>query len=432
MSRRIRRLFATAAVGVAVVASWWLVQSLRAASKPEVPTTRVRRGDVDLKVYTIGDLRPLHSTMLVAPPVGGTLQIVRIWPGGTPIKAGETVVEFDPSEQQFKLEQSQFDLEEAEQKIIKSNAEAAVQAAQDKLALLKARFAVRSAELDVSRNELLSSIDAQKNALALEEARRRLLQLEHDVKSHEVSNSAELAVLRESRAKSQLEVNQARQAIASMQLKAPFDGTVAVQENRDALGGIYIGGVPLPEFREGDTVRAGRQVAEVLGDGMELQVKVNEADRANINPGQKLKVEVDGLPGVMLDGTVKTIASVASRAFFGDGNRGFDAAFTIDSNDPRLHPGESARVTIAANHVASGLLLPRQAIVEKDSKSFVYVAKGSAFTPREVRVTNRTEGQVVLEGIPEGTEVALGNPETAARAANSAAATPAALSGATR
>ena len=113
-------------------------------------------------------------------------------------------------------------------------------------------------------------------------------------------------------------------------------------------------------------------------------------------------------------------------------NRGFDAAFTIDSNDPRLHPGESARVTIAANHVSSGLLLPRQAIVEKDGKSFVYVAKGSEFTPREVRVTNRTEGQVVLEGIPEGTEVALGNPETAARAANTAAATPAALAGATR
>jgi hypothetical protein len=133
----------------------------------------------------------------------------------------------------------------------------------------------------------------------------------------------------------------------------------------------------------------------------------------------------------MLDGTVKTIASVASRAFFGDGNRGFDAAFTIDSADPRLHPGETARITIAGNRLSHVLLLPRQAVFEKDGKPFVYIKDGSDFVAREVKVTNRAEGQVALEGIAEGVEVALANPERGGpKAASAAAATPAVSGGA--
>ena len=50
----------------------------------------------------------------------------------------------------------------------KGQADASVQAAEDKTAMIKAKFAVRRAELDVSKNELLSEIDAKKNDLALE------------------------------------------------------------------------------------------------------------------------------------------------------------------------------------------------------------------------------------------------------------------------
>ena len=97
------------------------------------------------------------------------------------MKKGDLVMEFDPSEQRYKLEQSRSELFEADQEITKAKADADVQAAQDRVALLKARFDVRRAELEVQKNELMSTIDARKNQLALEQARRVLEQLQQDI-----------------------------------------------------------------------------------------------------------------------------------------------------------------------------------------------------------------------------------------------------------
>src|SRR6202012_4416267 len=96
----------------------------------------------------------------------------RLLAGRLPVKKGDVVIEFDPSEQRYKLEQSRSELMQAEQEITKAKADATVLAAQDKVALLKDQYAVRSAQLDVQKNELLSKIDADKNLLALQQAQR--------------------------------------------------------------------------------------------------------------------------------------------------------------------------------------------------------------------------------------------------------------------
>ena len=110
--------------------------------------------------------------------------------GADSLDQADLVMEFDPSEQRYKLDQNRSELMQADQEITKARADAAVVAAQDKVALLKARFDVRRAELDVLKNELVSSIDARKNDLALEQANRVLAELEQDVKSRSASGEA--------------------------------------------------------------------------------------------------------------------------------------------------------------------------------------------------------------------------------------------------
>jgi HlyD family secretion protein len=60
------------------------------------------------------------------------------------------------------------------------------------------------------------------------------------------------------------------------------------------------------------------------------------------------------------------------------------------------------------------LTIPRQALFQKNGKSIVYLRTGQRFEPREVKVTNRSESRVAIEGPPEGAEVALVNPDAAA------------------
>jgi len=351
--------------------------------------------------------------MLVAPPVGGTLQIVRLKKTGTRVNAGDVVIEFDPGEQQFNLEQARSELLQAEQEIIKMKADSTVQAAQDKVDLLTARFDVRRAELEVGRNDLVSAIDAKKNLLNLEETRRRLAQLEQDVQSRQASNQAQTAVLEEKKNKARLSMQQAQQSIENMQARAPIDGLVAIKENQDASGGFFFQGMALPEYREGDQAWPGRTVAQIVEvDRMEILSKVSETDRANISPGQAVEVHVDALPGSTYRGKVKTVSGMVTRRFLdGEGRRMFDATFQLDKADESVRPGVTARVAILGEQIRDALVLPRQALFEKEGKPVVYLKKGKELEARDVKIHYVTESQAAVEGVEEGTEVALVNPE---------------------
>src|SRR5258706_9896350 len=79
----------------------------------DIPTVNVKRGNVEMKVHTYGELRAVRSATLVAPPVGGTLQIIRLAKTGSRVEANEVVIEFDPSEQEHLLEQNRYDLRQA-------------------------------------------------------------------------------------------------------------------------------------------------------------------------------------------------------------------------------------------------------------------------------------------------------------------------------
>ena len=221
MRRRLVLTVVALAVIAAAAAAAIAVPTLP-ARRSAVPTVRLVKGPLKLTVHANGELRAGRTATLVTPPVGGMLRIVTLVQTGMPIKAGDPVVEFDPADQQYALEQAKSELAEAEQAIIKMKADAAVQKAQDEVALLTARFDVRRTELDASSNEFIGAVDAQKNVLSHQEAERRLAQLLDDVKSRAATDQASLAVLQEKRTKAELGMQRAQQVIESLVIRAPF------------------------------------------------------------------------------------------------------------------------------------------------------------------------------------------------------------------
>ncbi len=413
VNKRTRWVVLLAVLAVAGTGLTWTLHRVR---KPQskVPTTVVKRGRLDMKVYTDGELHAKRSVMVVAPSVSGNLRIIHLTPTGAHVASGQVVVEFDPSEQEYNLQENRFDLEEAQEEIAKAKADAAVQAAKDDVELLKAKFDVRRAELDVSKNELVSVIDAKKNLLALEEAKRHLAQLEQDIKSHSLSNQAALDVAQEKERKARLLMAQAESNIQSMSVKTTIDGLVSLKENQQASGGFYFSGMKLPEFREGDQVWPGTLVAEVMNlDQMEIQCKVDEGDRANMNAGAVVEARVYALPGRTFPAKVESVAGMASRGmpWSGSTTSKFDVAVAMDKSDPEIRPGLTVQAVVEGGQTKDLLLVPPQALFDKDGKPFVYEEQGSGFVPRQVKVTRRTESQVAIEGINEGAVVALVNPE---------------------
>ena len=415
MSRRI--VFALIVIAVVALGAGITVAVPKLPDRgTAVPTARVAGTPLKLTVHAVGDLRAGRTITLITPPVAGTVRIIKLVPTGVPVKANDVVFEFDPADQHFALEQAKSELAEAEQEIVKMQADAAVQKAQDDVALLTAKFDVRRAELDAIGNEFIAAVDAKKNLLSLEEARRRLVQLEEDVKSRAATSQASLAVVAEKRNKATLSMQRAQQAIDSLALRAPFDGVVSVKENRNAAGGIFFTGMVLPELREGDQVFPGMPIADVIESGrMDLRAKVDENDRGNLTEGQEATVHIDALPGQPFKARVGSLSGLASRANFFDAasvSRLFDVTFTFDAPDPRMKAGSSARLVIAGKELTGALHVPRQAVFARAGKNHVFVKIGERFEEREVKVTQRTESRVVVEGLSDGMEVALVDPAT--------------------
>src|SRR3954452_24236853 len=370
-------VLAVAAVGVTLAKGSPVLPDTR----PAVPIAKVVRGPLKLTVYAVGELRAGRTVGLVAPPAGGSLRILKLLPTGTAVKKDDTVIEFDPSDQQFNVAQAKSDLAEAEQAIVKMKADNAVQASQDQLNMLTARFDVRRGEIGVLANEFVGTIEAQKNALTLEEAKRHLQQLEQDANSRVTTSAAALAVVEERRHKAELAMQRAQSIIDNLVVKAPIDGVISVKENRDGQY-FFFSGMVLPEYREGDTTSSGRNVADLIEAGkMEVRAKVTEVDRDNLQAGQSATVQIDALPGRTFVAKVGPLSASASRGSYFETSavRQFDISLVLDRPDPAMRAGSSLRLTIDGREIKNALHVPRQAVFEKAGKNYVFLQTGDRF-----------------------------------------------------
>lgn len=425
MRRALTSLIAIIVVAGVGAAGWTMMAS---DEGPSIPVAPVRRGQVDVTVRAMGDIRAARAVQVFTPPVGGNLTIVALASTGAALKQGDTIVEFDAADQVFALEQARFDLALAAQEMLKADAQAAVQVADDEVALLQARYAVRRAELDASGNELVGAIVAKQNLLLLEEARQKLAQLEKDVVSRRDASRASADVLRERRNKSQVAVAVAERNIQNLKVVAPFDGYVTVRANMMAMGGVMFAGAVMPEFRIGDSTFSGNAIADLVDTSrVEVTAKLSERDRANVEAGQAAAVVVDGLPTDPLEGKVRSVSSVASRRMFeAGGTRQFDIAFDILQAPARVWPGTSAAITISGARFDDALSVPRAAVFDVGGTPTVYVRTADGFDPRPVKVRAWTETVAVVEDIDPAALVALVDPTKGARStgANPASAAP--------
>jgi multidrug resistance efflux pump len=400
------------------------------STSPGVPTTPVARGSLELSVHMDGELRASHQQQILAPSVGGALRILTLVDTGTEIKKESTVVEFDPADQEFALEQAESELLEAEQQIIKSKADTTVQTSGDKVKLLTARFDLRRAELDAQvKPELVAANDLKIRQASLDEARRTLAQTERDVASQAALNNAGLSVLEQRRLKAKLSADRARQNIESLVIKAPMDGVVSVRDNQDAAGGFFFGGMTLPVYRVGDSANPGRVILDIFDlSTLEIRATVNEQDRANLSTGQKVHVTSSVTPGQTLSATVKSIAGLGRSDRQAGPLRIFDVTLVLDKVNADLRPGTAVKLVSEGQKVDKVLVLPRQAVFEVDGKPVVYERTGAGFAPHPIKVIQRSESRVAVDGVPEGTDVALVNPDIATTSA-SGSKTPASAAG---
>ena len=296
-----------------------------------------------------------------------------------PVRAGDLVITLDPKTYQAQVDQ------------------AAAQTRMQAIAIERQKLLIENLEeryerqLSMFEKKLVDedSFDILENQLALARV---------DLLSYQESLSQARAGLA-----------QAEELLGKTRITAPIDGIV-----------IQI------EVEEGETVIAGTtnimgSIMMVIADPSETltEVRVDEADIAQVEVGQSADIFAAAYPDTALSGTVQTIAAVA-RQTPGQQSLSFLVKILLDDQDDlKILPGMSVRADIYTQTTEETLSVPIQAIrYDEDAEDeedagedqpYVFLVENGKAVRRDVNTGISSDSdQEILDGLEEGDTVVSG------------------------
>ena len=144
-----------------------------------------------------------------------------------------------------------------------------------------------------------------------------------------------------------------------------------------------------------------------------LEARLDEADRGRLKVGQDATIRIEAIPGSEFKATIERI-SVLAKVDYSSGwppARNFELGLVLDEIDPKIRPGMSAVARIATDRVPDVLLVPSEAIFQRDGHPVVYKLDGSEFDEQQIEVSRRGQEQAIVEaGVAPGDRVATRKP----------------------
>src|SRR5215510_1219965 len=385
--------------------------AFRHTAIPNIPTAEVKRGEFVDNIPIRGNVKALHSIQLAAPSIAGDLQIVKLAPMGSVVKKGDVVVQFDTTTLQATLDQRRSELKSAEADIEHSRAEARLTREQQATDIVQGRYAVDRAKLDTSKQEILSEIDGAETRLKLADAEQKYKELQQKDVSTKDSTDADIEAKKHKREKSLFDVRLAERQLASLTLRAPADGIVNIMPNQRARN--WTQGGSTPDFKEGDRAWSGAVIAQLPDlNSVRVSARVDESDRGRLKSSQTATVRIDAIADKEFPAQIAEISPLAKLDYSSwPFTKNFDIALQILETDARIRPGLSASARIAVEKIPNSILIPVEAVFDKNGRSVAYVLDGSRFEERNVQVARRGRTQLLIaSGLRPGEKVALKDP----------------------
>lgn len=244
----------------------------------------------------------------------------------------------------------------------------------------------------------LVRIDTAQYALATEEARARLRQVQAQYREltlfDETIEDAAMRTEREraSRAKSGLDaaeiaVRRAELDLLRTRITSPFSGRVA-DVRVDA----------------GQVVRPGDELLTIADiDPIRVEVQVLESEVGLLSEGRAARVSFAALPGEQFTGLIETINPIVDPA-----TRAARVTVSVPNPDGRILPGFYAVVSLEARRFPDRVMVPREAVVERDRRTLLFVYEAA-----ENARSGRARWRYVTTGLDNGELVEIvESPET--------------------
>jgi HlyD family secretion protein len=231
----------------------------------------------------------------------------------------------------------------------------------------------------------VGEVKEAENQLARANAELKLLQQ----KQKDRYSRPEIARAEAQKAEAQSAHAAAEDTLDQLNIRAPFDGVVY---SLPLHHGAYV--------NPGDLVLQEADLSKVL-----VRAFVDEPDVGRLARGQAIEVTWDAVPGRIWTGAVSTIPTTVRLR--GTRNVG-ETTCVVDNHDLKLLPNVNVGITIVTAEHRNALTVPREAVRQDDSKTYVYEIVNGELQRRDVQIAASNLTQVeVTGGISDNTEVAL-------------------------
>ncbi len=281
----------------------------QAEDAPNIQTAVVNRGNLRIAVEATGSVEPVRSVDVKSKASGQILQLVV--DVGDSVHAGTILAKIDPRDVNNNFQQAQANLEVA-----------------------KAQAANAKAQLDRSKALLDSGV---------------ITQQEYE------SNNLSYVTARSSLVRAQTNWELAKLQLADVTIMAPIDGTIISKGNGISEGAVIQSGSS--GFSGGTTLFTMANL-----DSMQVRTQVDETDVGQLHAGLPATIKVEAYPSRTFQGRVEKIEPQAVTT---QNVTMFNVIVSIDNKSGLLKPGMNGDVEILVNQADNVLLIPNNAIVER-------------------------------------------------------------------
>jgi len=292
-------------------------------ARPPMPVefATVKRAPVAEQILVVGNLIGA-ATVEVVPRANGRLQVVNV-KLGDPVRQGQVIARVEDSEIREQVR----------------GAEASYQVSQ-------ASIRQREADLKLAQNNLDRSRSLYERQLLPQ-------QTFDDVDARYQAAVAQLDLARAQFEQTKARLDELKITLTNTQIVSPVDGFIG-KRYLDP-GAFASTNAPVASVVD---IRTVRMVANLV-----------ERDMRRVPAGTPANVAVDAYPGEIFKGRVSRVAPV-----FDPSTRTAEIEIEVQNVDYRLKPGMYSRVQLTVNTKSDAITVPRNALVDLDGKTGVFVA----------------------------------------------------------
>eukprot|EP01155_Anaeramoeba_flamelloides_P002922 Anaeramoba_flamelloidesa106007_60.p1 GENE.a106007_60~~a106007_60.p1 ORF type:complete len:320 (-),score=17.01 a106007_60:211-1170(-) len=168
------------------------------------------------------------------------------------------------------------------------------------------------------------------------------------------------------------------------------------KDNTSLIKSKFDGYITKHNINKGSFVKAGQNIFEIT-DISELWLIVNvyQKDIVFVKEGMSVEVKVDGVD--------KTFSSKVEKIYptINQKDQTIPVRVVLENKELKLYPNMFAKAKIFEKPETI-IVVPKNAVIQRDGKQYVFFKEGKEFTPSEVVAERIPEGYKISDGLYEG------------------------------